>query len=57
MFNWLCPLSSLLGKSWGEQRMADGVDGRDGVLGQRITWSGVDEGSCSRSRRRVREIG
>jgi hypothetical protein len=50
-------LYQVLGKSWGEQRMVDRVDGCNGVLGQRITWSGVNDGRCSRSRRRVREIG
>jgi hypothetical protein len=49
MFNWLCPLSSLLGKSWGEQWMADGVDGHDGVLGQRIRWGRGNGKRCSRS--------
>jgi hypothetical protein len=46
-------LYQVLGKSWSEQRMAvaDGVDGHDVVLGQRIRGRGENGERCSRSGR------
>jgi hypothetical protein len=37
-------LYEVLSISWGEQRMADGVDGHDRLLCQRINWCGGNGG-------------